>query len=314
MELRQDGMLVAYWLTQVGIGPPGHMDYVKVPLRAVAAQRRTDGTPQVDIVGLFAANFNGSTTNFEPPYVTIADDMLAAMVRQPGQDQSDVEYLQAQGIKVVLSILGNNQITWGSVPGASATKFAAWLRTEIVDRYGLDGIDMDDEQGGTSAQPFVDVAGAVRASLDGKLLTKPLWADTDYFGVIVGPGFPNAGKKLAELLDFGWTMSYYGPATSLEGGIDDYLTGGMSREQLCIGVQAGPGGGQMTPVADVEEVARWVVDPSSPPIRGMMLFTFSQDIQQFTYDPQNSPNKMYPNLNDHEWQRAIIDGMTGGGS
>jgi hypothetical protein len=45
-----------------------------------------------------------------------------------------------------------------------------------------------------------------------------------------------------------------------------------------------------------------------------MLYTFSQDIQQWTHAPQNSPNYMYPNPNDHEWQKAIVEGMWGPGN
>jgi hypothetical protein len=41
----------------------------------------------------------------------------------------------------------------------------------------------------------------------------------------------------------------------------------------------------------------------------MMLFTFSQDIQQWTHQPQNSPGYMFPNPDDHQWQRAMIKAM-----
>ena len=41
----------------------------------------------------------------------------------------------------------------------------------------------------------------------------------------------------------------------------------------------------------------------------MMLFTFSQDIQQFTFAPQNDPGHMFPNTDDHEWQMVIEFGL-----
>jgi hypothetical protein len=44
----------------------------------------------------------------------------------------------------------------------------------------------------------------------------------------------------------------------------------------------------------------------------MMVWTFSQDIQQFTADPQNQPGLMFPNAGDHSWQQAIVAAMDGG--
>ena len=42
-----------------------------------------------------------------------------------------------------------------------------------------------------------------------------------------------------------------------------------------------------------------------------MLWTFSQDIQQFTADPQNQLNLMWRNSGDHSWQQAMIDVFDG---
>ena len=43
----------------------------------------------------------------------------------------------------------------------------------------------------------------------------------------------------------------------------------------------------------------------------MMIFTFPQDIQQWTRWPQDSPGHMFPNTDDHAWQKAIVPGMWG---
>jgi hypothetical protein len=92
---------------------------------------------------------------------------------------------------------------------------------------------------------------------------------------------------------------------------------GMAWNQLAIGVQAGPPDQSwMTGIDEVYGLAQWAVAPASstkaiPPILGMMLFTFSQDIQQFTFSPQNTPSKMFPNPDDHQWQRTIIAGFLG---
>jgi hypothetical protein len=138
------------------------------------------------------------------------------------------------------------------------------------------------------------------------------------------PGVPNAGKYLARLLDFGCTMAYGVETEGQKQMVQNYhdLTVnetwvGMNWQQLCIGVQAGPPElDWMTNIQEVYELAKWVVQPQSPskpipPILGMMLFTFPQDIQQWTHWPQNSPGFMYPNPKDHQWQLAIIRGMYG---
>jgi len=48
----------------------------------------------------------------------------------------------------------------------------------------------------------------------------------------------------------------------------------------------------MTPLSEVTQLAQWAVAslPSgNPPVLGMMLYTFSQDIQQWMHSPQNAP-------------------------
>src|SRR5204862_299890 len=57
--------------------------------------------------------------------------------------------------------------------------------------------------------------GALRASLTGSLLTKALWTDMQYFKTPVAEGFPNAGRYLGQLLDFGGEMTYTGDVRSM---------------------------------------------------------------------------------------------------
>lgn len=274
--------------------------------------RATSVTVGQEIGGIWGeenvgTQFNGTAAqNFVAPYIDLAPDMLAVL------EGSAVRDLQAQGVTVLLSVLGNGNITWGSLPYRPLSDFAQWLRTEVVDRYGLDGIDIDDESGGSDAQNFVNVVGSVRNDLGGKLLTKALWADDGYFTVPVSQGFPNAGQTLPAMLDFGWTMAYGGDADAQETFVTDYHDEqGMPWDKLLVGVQAGPpDAGWMTSIETVTQVAA-AVRSARLPVRGMMLFTFSQDIQQFTFSPQNSPDKLWPNPDDHQWQRTMSTGMPG---
>jgi hypothetical protein len=215
---------------------------------------------------------------------------------------------------------------WDGVPVSENAKFAQWIKKEVIDKYGLDGIDIDNEFSKLpeNKPAFMDTVGYLRAGLPSSLISKALWQDEDYFLMPVSPGAPNAGKYLARLLDFGCTMGYGIDTEGQKQMVQSYHdleinenSVGMRWEQLCIGVQAGsPELDWMTNIQEVYELAKWVVQPQSPtkptpPILGMMLFTFPQDIQQWTHWPQNSPGYKYPNPQDHEWQRTTIRGMYG---
>ena len=327
--LPQERLLASYWIPAVGIGNP--LQWVTVPLTDIANKRLPNGAPQTNVVFLMNATFTGTPGNFKPPYISIPDGILQQMTLQPGQTQTNVQYLQSRGIKVLLSILGYNTnrqpgMGWDGVPAGENANFARWIKKEVIDKYGLDGIDIDNEFSYLPADPqaFMNTVGTLRASLPGSLLSKALWEDDDYFRTPVAPGVPNAGKYLARMLDFGCTMGYGYGAEAQKQMVQSYhdlnVNGtpvGMNWEQLCIGVQAGPPEmGWMTNIQEVYQLAKWVVQPQSPtkpipPILGMMLFTFSQDIQQWTHWPQNSHGFKYPNPMDHVWQGVIIRTMHG---
>jgi hypothetical protein len=81
-----------------------------------------------------------------------------------------------------------------------------------------------------------------------------------------------------------------------------------------IGVNAGPipQGGSFTSIATAAQIAAW--QPVSGQKMGMMVWSFSQDIQQFTGFPQNQPQLMFPNPEDHTWQRvmaSVLDAASG---
>lgn len=327
--LPKQRLLASYWIPKVGIGNP--LQWVTVPILEYAKYRLPNGQPQTNVVFLFNATFTGTPQNFNPPYVSIPPELLQQMTLQPGQKQTNVQYLQSLGVKVLLSVMGYNTngkpgMGWDGVPANQNAKFASWMKTEIIDKYKLDGIDIDNEFSNLPSNPqsFMNTVGYLRARLPGSLISKALWQDYDYFNQPVSPGLPNAGQYLARLLDFGCTMSYGSDASEQKQFIQSYHdlnSGGqwvgMNWEQLCIGVQAGPSQvGWMTDIKEVYQLATWVVEPQSPtktvpPILGMMLFTFPQDIQQWAHWPQNSPAYKYPNPKDHEWQLTIIKGMYG---
>jgi hypothetical protein len=269
--------------------------------------------------------FSCTADNFQPPYISISDGVLQQLTLQPGQTQTAVQQLQAAGVKVLLSIAGTQatQMGWDTIPYGQGTQkyanmiaFAQWVQTNLIEAYGLDGIDIDDEWAPTNPQTFMDTVGTLRQFMGGSLLSKALWADDAHFQTAVSSDAPyNAGAMLSSLLDLGGTMAYGYPFESQVQAINTYKGYGMTWNQLCVGVQAGTGN-WMTPIEEVSQLAQWAVtsQSGSPPVLGMMLYTFPQDIQQWTHAPQNSPGYMYPNPNDHEWQKAIVEGMWGPGN
>ncbi|MEV4318211.1 endo-beta-N-acetylglucosaminidase H [Actinocrispum sp. NPDC049592] len=128
-----------------------------------------------DIGVIFAANINYDTAKksaylyFNPNVQRVLDN-VATQVRP----------LQAKGIKVTLSILGNHQgAGFANFPSKQAAEAFAKQLSDAVAKYGLDGIDFDDEYaeygnngtGQPNASSFVYLVTALRAAMPSKLIT-----------------------------------------------------------------------------------------------------------------------------------------------
>lgn len=324
--------LIAYWIPFVGIGKKDEPKVrVVVPLEGILDFRRTGGAPQVTMVILGAAKFRGTPQTFAPPYLDLSD-IASVLTPKTSDDMGPVRRLQAQGIKVLLSVMGPNVehgMGWCHVAAAKNEAFAQWVKTEVLDAYGLDGIDIDDEFSGWETDPpqaLVDTVAALKVAAPDALLHKALWDDDGAFKTPVSTkGSPWQGAYLCQLLDLGSTMAYGYDAAGLESTVASYtemvierldadgkptkLNVGLSPAKLCIGVQAGEKNEESTwktTLDDTEAASKWVVENG---YRGMMLYTFTSDILQWTREPQNDPRYLYPNPDDHEWQRRIAEAM-----
>ncbi len=150
-----------------------------------------------DIGVIFAANINYNTTTksaylyFNPQVQSVLDN-AATQIRP----------LQAKGIKVMLSILGNHQgAGFANFPSQSAASAFAKQLSDAVAKYGLDGIDFDDEYaeygnngtGQPNASSFVYLVTALRNNMPSKLISLynigPAAGSTIYNGTDVGPKF-----------------------------------------------------------------------------------------------------------------------------
>src|SRR5262249_21121508 len=121
----------------------------------------------------------------------------------------DVAALQSLGITVLLSVIGDwGEAGWSKFPitdeGAAAADKFARLLVDIVNKYGFDGIDIDDEYstGYGNSSSLVMVSSKLRALAPGIILSKALWNDNDVFQQVWN------GGTLAQQLTYGWEMTY----------------------------------------------------------------------------------------------------------
>jgi hypothetical protein len=175
----------------------------------------TGGSNVFDIGVIFAANINYNSATksaslyFNPQVQSVLDNVT-----------TQIRPLQAKGIKVELSILGNHQgAGFANFPSqATASAFAKQL-SDAVTKYGLDGIDFDDEYadygnngtGQPNASSFVYLVSALRQDMPSKLITLydigPAASSMSYGGVDVTQDFNYAWNP--------WYGSWIVPSISL---------------------------------------------------------------------------------------------------
>ena len=184
----------------------GYVEVNNYSIGNVAKYELAGGGNVFDIGLIFAANINYDAVG-QRAYLYNNPQVQAQL------DAADVHIrpAQAKGIKILLSVLGNHQgAGFANFPDrASAEAFADQL-ADAVTRYGLDGIDFDDEWSNYGAngtgQPndfsFVYLLQALRSRLPDKLITL-------YY---IGPSSQRlsyGGVNAGDLLDYAWNP-YYG--------------------------------------------------------------------------------------------------------
>jgi Glycosyl hydrolases family 18 len=202
------------------------------------------GLNAVDIVCLFAANLCTSATgdyvrlapNVPVPAngtLAIAHDYYIAVFER------SVAALQEQGICVLLSFLNNwDAAGWSEfATPQDAEAFAAQLNS-VVDSYGFDGIDIDNEYSSGIWQPnaLAMVTSMIRQAMPDIILSKALWHDISPFPDDFDGRYDDVG--LAQTLTYGWEMSYGNDPAGI---LPQYAAKGMAPEALAYGFQAPSG-------------------------------------------------------------------------
>lgn len=163
-----------------------------------------DSSPAFDVAVIFAANIN---YDGEKAYLHFNENVQHVLANA----ETTIRPLQRMGIKVTLSILGNHQgAGFANFPSRKAADRFAQEVSATVRRYGLDGVDLDDEwveygANGTG-QPnefsFIAFVESLRERLPNRLITF----------YVIGPSAEKqeyGGTRVGDLLDYAWNP-YYG--------------------------------------------------------------------------------------------------------
>ena len=141
----------------------------------------SDGSAYADIVEFFAANLNKETVNGVVRPTLYLNDKMTNLLENGGA-ATYVQGLQAKGIKVVLTVLGDWQgIGVANMNDTQTTQFAKIL-AHAVEKYGLDGIGFDDEYSNYSSSLISGSFGSIITKLRnlmpaGKLITVFQWGN-----------------------------------------------------------------------------------------------------------------------------------------
>ena len=186
-----------------------------------------DGRQFFDFVSVFAANLDG------PPNVPVLTFTLP--VNASLYDTDDVKKLQNLGITVLLSVVNNwSKAGWSEFTDQTAAQWFVDQLVAAVDRFGLDGIDIDDEYsiGTPTDTNLAMVTTLLRQALPGKIVSKALFDDSRISG---RPG--TATRSPATSPTAG--MSYFDP--NYAGRLRPLCNAGIGKNQLAIGsIRAAP--------------------------------------------------------------------------
>lgn len=196
---------------------------------------KQSGKPFFDIVSIFAANINidsetGRVHVFCNDQVTFLLENVDKFVRP----------LQAKGIKVNMTILGNHdEAGMGNLSAEAAADFAKELKA-YMDIYGLDGVDFDDEYTSYKDEPSAGFAPRSRENFARLIYECRQQMPDKLIGVyeysssfIDSPTGTVEGKTVGELVDYISYGYYQNQASYLNTKGRETNFTGLERSQYC---------------------------------------------------------------------------------
>lgn len=232
-----------FWVKVLGERPSTQKDtgmitvcYVEVngnnPLNALEWSCKRNDKPLFDIVNLFAANINW-----------IEEEGRVGVVLNPNVQHilanrdKYIQPLQDAGMRVSLTILGNGDGTGvANLSDEAARLFAEELRA-IVESYGLDGVDFDDEYSSYSQFPIRPGCVEYGAAPYARLLyeVKRLMPDKLVTVYQIGQAMGRDGKGFNMMIDGVRPGDFIDYAYTDYGALYDVLHLGMTRSQWGVG-------------------------------------------------------------------------------
>ena len=221
-----------------------------------------DGRRFFDIACIFAAYINCDDNTNKPVL------FFSPQVSYVLNNTNDVKILQDLGIAVLLTVTGNYENAgWsGFTYEAAAMDFAEQL-ADAVNKYGLDGIDINDECSICTPNDtsLIMVTNAMRRFMPDKIISKALFTDGRCFNATWD------GLKLADNLSYGWEISYWNPNANSR--LRPYLDAGMQKKKLGLGVAI-----NSTQTFMTREIAQFVKDKG---FGGMMIYNVTKNSQDY---------------------------------
>lgn len=215
----------------------------------------------IDVVNLFLLNLASSPggTTLDYTYITSQGTSWSTILGQS-------RMAQANGVKVCVSIIPpNSQLIWNTIPDPDV--FAKNVYN-LVKLWGLNGIDIDPEQGGVPVNDrFVAVV---------KALSK-------YFGPASGTGlimsfvsYQFSNDKLvlqncAPLFDYVMLMGYFWSFSTMIQQFNTYAAV-VGNQKMMFGIGGDP---WQTPLSVTKQLAAW--EPPNSNKAGMMEFNINDD-------------------------------------
>jgi hypothetical protein len=216
----------------------------------------------IDVVNLFLLNFTSS-----PNGTTLDYNYITSQGTSWDEILTESHAAQANGVKVCASIIPpNSSLIWNTI--ADPDTFALNVYN-LVQEWGLDGIDIDPEQGDGVApnQNFVTVVQAL----------------SKYFGPASGTGLimsfasyqldfdQTVLQPCANLLNYVMLMGYFWPESEMIDQFNQYAAI-VGAQNLMFGIGGDP---WQTPLSETQALAAW--EPTPGPKAGMMEFNINDD-------------------------------------